>query len=237
MPENVRLLEYDDAESLSRGLAARIAEAARSAVQERGLFTLCLTGGRSPGRAYRLLAGEDVPWSATRVFFGDDRLVPPSHAWSNYRLARRALLEHIDIPTENVHRMRGEMSSPHAAALDYEQRLRSVFGPDAAWPELDFTLLGLGPDGHVASLFPGHATLDEDQAWVVGVTGPTLPPEVRRVSLSLPTLNASRRVVFCAPGAGKRAVIDEILERPQQAARRYPAARLGGRETLWLTAP
>jgi 6-phosphogluconolactonase len=220
---------------MSGALAEAIEQTAKSVLQRRTVFTLCLAGGSSPRRTYELLAGKDLPWRDTHLFFGDERMVEPDHPWSNFRMAREALIDRIDIPSANVRRMRGEMASAPAAARDYEGRLRAFFGQAVGLPEFDVCLLGLGPDGHTASLFPGHAVLEEAKAWIVGVEESTPPPAVPRISLSLPVLNASRKVFFAAPGQGKRPIIDAILKDQAASARRYPAARVQAREVVWLT--
>jgi len=150
-------------------------------------------------------------------------------------MARKALIDRIEIPSANVRRMRGDMNSAAAAARDYERRLRAFFGPGASLPEFDVCLLGLGPDGHTASLFPGHAVLEETEAWVVGVEEPTLPPAVRRISLSLPALNASKKIFFATSDCGKQPIVEAILTNRAAVARRYPAARVQARDVVWFT--
>jgi 6-phosphogluconolactonase len=235
MPCIPQHFEFIDARSMSAALADAIEQEAKSALLRRGVFTLCLAGGSSPRQAYEMLAGKDLPWRDIHLFFGDERLVFPCHGWSNFRMARKALIDRIEIPSANVRRMRGEMNSAAAAARDYERRLRAFFGPGASLPEFDVCLLGLGPDGHTASLFPGHAVLEETEAWVVGVEEPTLPPAVRRISLSLPALNASKKIFFATSDCGKQPLVETILTNRTAVTRRYPAARVQARDVVWFT--
>ena len=149
---------YPDTDHLARaaaeGFVALAAEAVGRRLPDRGQFSVALAGGSTPRAAYALLAAEEVDWSRVHVFWGDERCVPPDHPDSNYRLAREALLDHVSLPAGNVHRMRGEME-PEAAAQAYAAELRAFFGTQ--WPSFDLVLLGMGNDGHIASLFPGSA--------------------------------------------------------------------------------
>jgi 6-phosphogluconolactonase len=160
---------------------------------------IALAGGSTPKAAYERVAAMDVDWSGTTFWFGDDRCVPPDHEHSNYRMAREALLERIE--PEAVHRIKGELPY-EAAADDYERVLREAFA--GGLPELDLILLGLGPDAHTASLFPGDPALGERERLAVGVETPGMAPLVSRVSLTLPVLNAGREVVFLIAGADKK---------------------------------
>jgi 6-phosphogluconolactonase len=161
---------------------------------------IALTGGSTPAAAYRRAAAAEIDWSGATLWFGDERCVPPGDERSNYGMAREALLEAISGPAPAVQRIEGERG-PHDGADDYERRLHEVFG--AGMPELDLVLLGLGPDGHCASLFPGQPSLDEADRVVVGVEEAGLEPFVPRVSFTLPIINAARHVVFLVAGEGK----------------------------------
>jgi 6-phosphogluconolactonase len=197
-----------DAEAVARAAAEEIVAAAARAIDERGRFTVALAGGSTPRRTYELLAAPDAPyrarlrWDATHVFFGDERHVPPDHPDSNYRMARAALLDRVAVAS--VHRMRGEEPRAAAAAEAYEAELRRFFGLDAADappPRLDLVVLGLGPDGHTASLFPGSAALDERRRWAVAPYVERLGSH--RITLTLPVLDRAREVLFLAVGAEK----------------------------------
>jgi 6-phosphogluconolactonase len=159
---------------------------------------IVLTGGSTPRIAYERAAQMDADWSRATFWFGDERAVPPDHEHSNFGMAEKALLGQIEPAA--VHRMRGELGA-HEGAGDYEQQLRGVFGEAA--PQFDYLLLGLGPDAHCASLFPGDAALGEREREVVGVDVPGMAPLVPRISLTLPVLNAAREVVFLVAGEDK----------------------------------
>jgi 6-phosphogluconolactonase len=160
---------------------------------------IVLTGGSTPRAAYEHAAGLGADWSRATFWFGDERCVPPDHEHSNFGMADKALLSKIDAGA--VHRMKGELG-PDAGAVDYEQQLRTVFG-DEGVPRLDLILLGLGPDAHCASLFPGDAALGETEKLAVGVEVPGMAPLLPRISFTLPLLNAGREVVFLVSGEDK----------------------------------
>lgn len=163
---------------------------------------IALAGGSTPKAAYERLREMEVDWSTTTFWFGDDRCVPPDHEHSNYRMAREAFLDSIE--AGEVHRIKGELPYPDAAD-DYEQLLRDAFG--GGLPELDLILLGLGPDAHTASLFPGDAAVGEKERFAVGVETPGMAPLVSRVTLTLPVLNAGREVLFLISGEDKREAV------------------------------
>ncbi|HKR01057.1 MAG TPA: 6-phosphogluconolactonase [Pyrinomonadaceae bacterium] len=206
-----RVLTFDDAEAVARSGAERFVELGREAIAERGRFMVALAGGSTPRRAYELLAGEayrgQLDWTKVHIFFGDERCVPPDDAESNYRMASEALLSHVPIPPENVHRINGVGDAVANARL-YEDELRTYFN-DAAWPRFDLVLLGLGEDGHTASLFPGTEVLDERQAWVAGVWVEKLG--AYRITLTAPAINHAAHVIFLVTGENKRARLREVL--------------------------
>jgi len=220
-----------DAEALARLAAAHVAGRAAAAASARGRFSLALAGGSTPRRTYQLLAEpphrEAVPWDRVEVFFGDERCVPPGDPGSNHRMAREALLGRVPIPEGRIHRIRGEAPDPEAAAAEYEEELRAALGPGA---RLDLVLLGMGSDGHVASLFPGSDALGETSRLVRAVVAPVPPP--RRITLTLPALAAAAEVAFLVAGADKAERVAEVLGGLDPA---LPAARVrpaGG--VLWL---
>ena len=206
------LFVYDDAEWVARAAAARFAELAREAAEARGLFAVALSGGSTPRRVFELLAGEEfgggIVWPNVHVFFGDERMVPPEHRESNYRMANEALLARVPIPAENVHRIDG-VGDAAANASAYESEMRGLFGEDAEWPRLDLILLGMGEDGHTASLFPGTAALNETRLWVA----PNWVEKLGawRVTLTAPAINAARHVTFLVTGAAKAGRLREVL--------------------------
>ena len=214
-----RVLLFDDAESLARAAAARVAELARESNEARGRFTVALSGGSTPRRVYELLAGgefrDNIDWPNVHVFFGDERMVPPDHAESNYRMASEALLSRVPVPTENVHRIDG-VGDAAANASAYEREMRGLFG-DAVWPRLDLVLLGMGDDGHTASLFPGTVALSEDRLWVA----PNWVEKLGawRVTLTAPAINAARHVAFLVTGKGKAERLREVLKGDRDPSR------------------
>ncbi len=232
---------HSNLESLSLAAAALVVEVARVSVQTRGRFTFVLSGGSSPRMLYERLAeppfSERMSWSRTYLFWGDERCVPPDHPHSNFGVARQALLSKVPIPAVNVYPMPGAVAPPEAAAVQYEERLRLFFqaGRDFQFPVFDLLLLGLGQDGHTASLFPGDPALEEERRWTRAVRATSASPPVPRITLTLPVINRARTVLFLVSGAGKKKVLDAILSEPEKAALRYPAARVRPSDRLlWL---
>jgi 6-phosphogluconolactonase len=210
----------------ARAAAERLAGAVRAGGQ------VVLTGGSAPRRAYEQLAGMDLDWSGCVLWFGDDRCVPPDDERSNFGMARSALLDRLS-ETPDVRRMRGELG-PDDGAADYEQQLRATFG---GLPEFDLLMLGLGPDGHCASLFPGQEQLSEVRRFAIGVERPGLPPLVPRISLTLPVLNAAGEVLFLVSGAEKAlAVKRSFFGEPDSSVPASLVRPTSGRLTVLLDA-
>jgi len=205
-----------DPEAVAHEAARRLVTVARRGVKRRGRFTLALAGGSTPARLYHLLAGPDyrdaIPWSHVWVCFGDERCVPPHHPDSNYHLAHEALLSRVPIPPDHVVRIAGELE-PEAAAAAYEEALRRCFDlAGAGRPRFDLILLGMGEDGHTASLFPGLPALEEKGRLAVATAVPEYArPAVPRVTLTLPVLNAARQVIFLVTGAHKACAVGAVL--------------------------
>jgi 6-phosphogluconolactonase len=201
-----------DPEALARAAAHEVVAAAVASIAERDRFTVALAGGSTPRSAYRLLAtppySNHVAWGKVHLFWSDERAVPPTDPASNYGMARDALVAHVPIPPAQIHRIEGELS-PETAATRYEAVLRRELGPS---PELDLVLLGLGEDGHTASIFPGQPVVRETVRLVASVVGPKPPPE--RITFTPVPINAARRVVMLASGAGKAAILARVLEGP-----------------------
>jgi 6-phosphogluconolactonase len=198
---------------------------AEQALAERGRFSVALSGGSTPASLYALWASqyrERMPWDRTFVFFGDERYVSENDAASNYRMARETLLSHVPIPPVQILPMRTDSSSPEDAARAYEQTLRGFFGSQT--PALDLLLLGIGGEGHTASLFPESPLLEERERWVAAAVVPAKPPQ--RLTLTLPVLNAARSGFFLVAGAGKREIVQAIRNEPDNDASQYPAARI-----------
>jgi 6-phosphogluconolactonase len=201
-------------QALAEEAARRFAVLAREAIGERGRFVVALSGGSTPKVLLRLLAlppyRETLDWGRIQVAWGDERTVSPDDAQSNYRMAREALLVHVPIPAGNVHRMPAENPDHEAAAADYEATLRALFGDGS--PRFDLIHLGLGTEGHTASLFPGSLALAERERWVAAPFVEKL--DTYRITLTPPVLNAAREVQFLAAGKDKAAIVREILHAP-----------------------
>lgn len=182
--------------------AAAAAERIAAAVRRGG--QVALTGGSTPRRAYELLAGMDLDWGGVELWLGDDRCVPEDHEHSNHGMVERTLVDRIpaDRRPRAFHRVPAELG-PEPAAAAFERELRYAFGADTAVPRFDLILLGLGPDAHVASLFPDAPQLGERERWAVGVEQPGMAPLVPRVTLTLPVLNAGHEVIFLIAGTDK----------------------------------
>jgi 6-phosphogluconolactonase len=200
---------------LAAAAAAEVRAVAAAAIAQGGRFRIALAGGSTPRALYPHLV-TSVDWARTDVFFGDERAVPPDDPQSNYRMARETLLDPAGVPAANVHRWRGEAADLDGAARDYEQALRAPGAP----PWLDLALLGLGPDGHTASLFPGTAALAVADRLAVAVAVPQLT--TRRLTLTYPALLGATRVMFLVSGSEKRAALADVL-RPGST---LPAARI-----------
>ncbi|HET6948527.1 MAG TPA: 6-phosphogluconolactonase [bacterium] len=230
------------ARALAEDAAQRFARAAFEAVHSHGEFVVALSGGATPRGLYTRLAAppyvSTVPWSLVRVLWGDERCVSPDQAGSNYRMARDALLDHVPIPAENVHRIRGE-DDPVAAARAYEQTLRTVLrtprGPPraAAGARIDLILLGLGDDGHTASLFPGVLPVPDGEPWAVAHHVAALSRW--RVTLMPVIINAAAEILFLVSGEAKAAIVRRVLDGPLRP-RELPAHLIAPADghMLWL---
>ena len=215
---------YPDATSLASAAAAHFVERAAAAIKTRGRFAVALSGGSTPRATYALLADPEfahrIDWARIHVFWGDERCVPPDHLDSNYRVARETLLDHVPIPVKNVHRVRGEID-PERAAEEYERTLRDFFAARPGAAEFDLILLGMGSDGHTASLFPGTAAIWERTRWVVAHhvhrSGGIDKLGAWRVTLTPVVINAAAQVTFLVAGENKAQRLREVLTGPFQA--------------------
>jgi len=224
---------FEDAEALAQAVAEWLCALALASARD---FAICLSGGSTPQRLYERLAdpaiGSRFPWRRVHWFWGDERFVPNDHPDSNYRMAREALLSRVPVPEDNIHAIPTEGLSPEQAAAAYETTLHRFHGADVLAPDrslFDVTLLGIGEDGHTASLFPGQPALQETRRWAVAVIGAKAEP---RITLTYPALDSSRDVAFLATGAGTRGVV----ARAQAGDRTLPAARVRPTGRLrWFT--
>jgi 6-phosphogluconolactonase len=231
--DNRRIIAVADATTLANAAAERLM--ARIAGNS-GRVAICLTGGSSAKPLYELLANEpfrsQIPWERVHWFIGDERFVPGTDPLSNMRMARLSFLDRC-APLVNVHPVVTDATDPDEAALRYEAELKSFYGADdldPGHPLFDMVLMGVGPDGHTASLFPGYAAIDEKKRWVVGVPQARVKPFVPRVTLTLPTLGACREMLFEVAGAEKSAILTRVLSGEDLPAGR--AASVGA--TIWL---
>jgi 6-phosphogluconolactonase len=225
---------YPDLESLSQAAAELVVETAKQAAAARGRFSLALSGGNTPRRTYELLAGpaftQRTPWDRFHVFWGDERCVPLDDPRSNARMAREAWLNHVPIPPTQIYPL-DCAASPAAAARGYEAGLKKFFAGQP--PRLDLVLLGLGDNGHTASLFPGTPVLKEKERWADEVY--VAEQDLYRVTMTAPLLNAAAKVVFLVAGRGKAGVLREVLHGPRDVER-LPAQLIQptAGELLWL---
>ncbi|HEX9609311.1 MAG TPA: 6-phosphogluconolactonase [Candidatus Limnocylindria bacterium] len=214
--------------------ADRFVATVGQAVDEHGVARVALSGGSTPKRVYPLLLDparrDAVDWSRVEFFWGDERAVPPDHPESNFGAAYSMLLSQLrDVRADRIHRMPAEAHDLDAAALSHESELRLAFGVRAGdLPAFDLIWLGMGPDGHTASLFPGSLALDETQRWVVANWAPA--QEAWRMTLTFPVLNAGRDVIFVVTGADKA----DALSRIRSGDRELPAGRVTGQAVEWI---
>jgi 6-phosphogluconolactonase len=223
-----------DPRALAEAAARHVMERAHAAISQRGRFSIALSGGSTPRDLHARLASPplvgQVDWARTHVFFGDERCVPPDDSRSNFRMADETLLSRVSIPLDQIHRVRTELP-PHEAAADYARQLGEFFGDEP--PRLDLILLGMGDNGHTASLFPGLSAVHEQQRWVMAEH--VAEVDMWRITLTPVVLNLAREDVFLVAGAAKAHMLRQVLEGPYAPAER-PAqvVRPALGEVFWL---
>lgn len=226
---------FPDLDSLSRAAMDETLAIIRDAVAQRGRFAIALSGGHTPAKLYEMWAAnpyrDETAWDRVHLFWGDERYVAQDDPLSNFRMTRETLISRVPIPQANVHPVPTLPGPPEKSAEAYEQELRKFFG--AAPPEFDLQLLGLGPEGHVASLFPGAPALEEKQRWVMAVEAPAKPP--LRLTLTPVVLNQGRNTFFLVAGNDKREIVSALRNEPDSKPSQYPAGRIrpAGR-VLWF---
>jgi 6-phosphogluconolactonase len=244
-----RFVRFPDSHAMSRFAADLVLDASLKAVERFGVFTLVASGGKTPGPLYRLLVEppyhEAIPWNRVHLFWGDERCVPPDNPASNYLSARLLWNDASRLNPDRVHRIRGELPAKEAAA-QYEDELRDFFlqfgrGAHAGElsdalnrPVFDLVLLGMGADGHVASLFPGKPATDETSRWVASMEEPEGDPPVPRVTLTFPVINNADVVIILATGPTKAHVIEDLVFHRDLAREECPAARVAPGGTLYI---
>jgi 6-phosphogluconolactonase len=231
---------FPDLDALSRGALEELLRSMQDAIQKRGRFAIALAGGHTPAKLYALWAessrhGVETPWERVHLFFGDERYVPADSPLSNYRMVKETLLAAVPIPAANVHPMPTSEPLPAQGAEAYEAELRKFFGAEP--PALDLQLLGLGPEGHTASLFPESPVLVEKKKWVAAVEVEAKPKQ--RLTLTPVVLNLGRKTLFLVAGADKREILDALKSEPDPSPggrpSQYPAAQIRPPDgVIWL---
>lgn len=219
---------FQNQDNLIKRAGDLVVSAADKAVAQNGRFLIALSGGSTPKALFQLLAtpayATQIDWQHTHVFWGDERLVPPDDPGSNYKLAMDTLLTHVPIPVENIHRAKGELGS-ETAVIDYTQQLQQLALPGQTFPQLNLALMGLGNDGHTASLFPGPVPIAETTQPVMAVTADYDGRPAQRITLTPLIFNAAHHVLFLATGAKKAAALAAVLNR-QDTSEKWPAQRI-----------
>jgi 6-phosphogluconolactonase len=228
---------FDDIYKLSRAAGEFFITTCKKSIREQGRFAVAFSGGATPESLYALLATDSfsarIEWDKVHVFWGDERCVPPNDVDSNFRMAKYALLDHVPLPKENIHRILGERQ-PDQAAAEYDTELRAFFGGTASLnPRFDLVLLGMGADGHTASLFPHTAALEAQHTWVVANYVDEM--HVWRITLTPSAINAAANVVFLVSGSSKANRLKQVLEGRYQP-QHLPAQLIQPRDgnLLWL---
>ncbi|MFQ5801121.1 MAG: 6-phosphogluconolactonase [Candidatus Hydrothermarchaeales archaeon] len=236
--------KFPNLESLSRAAANVIVETVHGAIANKGRFTLALSGGNTPRTLYSLLASkyrDKIPWASVHLFWGDERYVPKDHKESNYAIVYQTLISKLSIPPQNLHPIPIEMENPEKTAASYEEHLREFFQfskTDESSQTFDLIILGVGEDGHTASLFSGNPVLAERGRWVASVLAPSTYQTRQRITLTLPVINRAETVFFLVSGTKKKEVVNAILKDQETAKKLYPAAmvRPKGRAVWFLDA-
>ena len=225
---------FSDSKELARGAAEYFVARSEEAVTQKGFFTVALSGGSTPKALYQLLADASepfhaqVPWSRTHFFWSDERHVPPDHPDSNYRMTHEAMLAHVPVPESNVHRVHSENPNADEAAREYEQTLLQL--TKQTLPQLDLILLGLGPDGHTASIFPDSEVLHETERLVAAPWVEKF--NTHRITMTLPLLNNGATVLFLVSGAEKAEIVKAVLNGPKEFPAQFVQPTHG--QLLWL---
>ncbi len=223
-----------DQQALAQLAAERFIRIANQAIEQRGQFSAAVSGGSTPKALHHQLAASNrqiqIDWQATHIFWGDERGVPPDHPDSNYRMVQETLLDQIKIPADNIHRIQGELPPEQAAAV-YQSELFHFFAPNN--PRFDLVILGLGTDGHTASLFPHTSALNKTALWVTENQAVQL--DRWRITLTAKAINAARQVIFLVSGEGKAEILKTVLEGPH-LPQDYPVQRINpaNGKIFWL---
>ena len=236
---NHKIRIFADAEAMSKAVANTLVEHISASLQTSDVYSIALSGGATPRRLYSLLAGDpelrrQIPWDRVHFFWGDERHVPPNHPESNYRMVFETMLSKVPIPADNIHRMRGEDPDADKAAGDYAREIRRFFGIKSGQiPVFNCALLGLGTDGHTASLFPATSALAETER--LAVANWVTKFKSYRITLTLPVFNNAAQILFLVNGEEKAETLKAVLEGNRQSSR-YPAQRIqpSDGELIWF---
>ena len=250
--KKILVQQFKNIKQASIAVADQILNITNAAVSDKGFCTIVLAGGKTPQQAYELLSkpprAEQMPWQQSHFFWGDERWLASSHPDSNFFMAHRALFSKVQISPQNIHLIPTSDQAPEIGAEMYEKHLRDFFhlksltesssnSENFTFPSFDLILLGIGADGHTASLFPGSNFLDEKEKWVTAVEGCEGSPPIPRITLTLPVLNQAKNVLFLISGNRKKKVLDTILDKPEEAEKLYPAAHVKPSGNLiWVVA-
>ncbi|KAH8100562.1 hypothetical protein BXZ70DRAFT_937853 [Cristinia sonorae] len=224
-PSSPILCSFPNPDELVESLAQFIIQAQKESIEKKGKFTVAISGGSLPKQLNGLIGKRGIKWDKWQVFYADERIVPLDHEDSNHRLCTEELFSKVPIPQQNIHTIDYSLASdPEDLADAYEKELIHEFAnkDSARFPVFDLILLGVGPDGHTASLFPGHELLSEEDRWVAEIVDSPKPPP-QRITLTFPVLNHASRVAFVASGAGKADTLKEVLDTPEVG---LPASRV-----------
>lgn len=202
---------YPDKAMLSNAVADYITKLASNTIAQKGMFTCAVSGGKTPEMLFGILAERKLQWSKVHIFLVDERYVPQSDPLSNFLLLDRTLLSKISIPEENVHAVNTALT-PQTAVEQYETELNIFFKTKEPFPVFDLILLGIGGDGHIASLFPGDKKIGAVNSWVRDIDAPSILPQVRRITLTMNVINNAKNIVFIVNGANKAEILGKILE-------------------------
>ncbi|KAI8820197.1 uncharacterized protein EV422DRAFT_620588 [Fimicolochytrium jonesii] len=229
MSPTPEIYTFPSTDAISSALDHFLTHESAKAIAHRGKFTISLSGGSLPKvLGAEIKANKYIDWSKWHVFFADERCVPLDHEDSNYLLAKENLLDHVPIPKDQVYTIDPKLvKDPEAAAKAYQKVLAAVFGSETDIPSLDVNLLGLGPDGHCCSLFPGHPLLGVTDRWVAAIHDSPKPPK-ERITLTFPVVNEARINLFVANGEGKAEVLHKVLDKKED----LPSGRVTGKERL-----
>jgi 6-phosphogluconolactonase len=227
----MKLKKFDNKEQMSLALASYTKDLISISESRGRIFSLALSGGSSPVRFYELLAEEEINWRIVNIFLVDERKVPLNHAYSNFRMIKKALLSKIDIPETNIFSFETEIKSVIECAAEYEDRIRKVFGDK--YPVFNLIILGVGPDGHTASLFPGEDHYPEQDSIFISTFAPTEFDVPERLTMTLSLINSANRRVFVISGKGKSEIIQRVLDRDDS----IPAGLVNSKSSIYIDNP